>query len=146
MPALEITCSHVDVENVQCAARSFQIGANATPPFAVQPRDVQIVRVQNRPPAENCIPIRPAPPMACTPKGAFEPQLRCERLDLPFSGVTISEDFLERDDIAIETGENVCDAFDRRPSIDTPSFMDVVGDNPHTEILPRSKSGTSRTC
>jgi hypothetical protein len=65
---------------------------------------------------------------------------------LPFSGFTISEDFLERDDIGIETGENICDAFDRRPSIDTSSFMDVVGDDPHTEILPRSNAGTSQTC
>src|SRR5262245_33525193 len=104
------------------------------------------MRVENRPPAENCIPIRPSSPMTSTSKGAFEPQSRCERLDLPFSGFTISEDFLERDDIAIKTSKNICDAFDRRASIDASSFMDVVGDDPHTEILPRSSAGTSPTC
>src|SRR5262245_19646200 len=83
--------------------------------------------------------------MGRTPKRAFEPQFRCECLDLAFSRFTISEDFLERDDIGIETRENICDAFDRRPSIDTSSFMDVVGDDPHTEILPRSNAGISRT-
>jgi hypothetical protein len=65
---------------------------------------------------------------------------------LSLSGFTISEDLLERDNVGIETAEDVRDAFDRRAAIHTSPFMDVVGDDPHTGILPRSKACTSRMC
>src|SRR5437879_4893434 len=60
MPPLEITCAHVNVEDVQRAERGFQIGSDAASPSVMRPGQIHVGRPGDWPPAQECIAVRPA--------------------------------------------------------------------------------------
>jgi hypothetical protein len=97
----------------------------------VQPRDVHVPRFQDRPSCKDRVTVGPSPMMSRAAESRLHTQGGGERFNLSFSSLTEREDFLERDDVGVQIGQNVRDPFDRCPAIDSTAFVNVVGHDPH---------------
>ena len=71
-------------------------------------------------------------------KSRVQAELRCQRFHLSFARLTNRKNFLERNDIRVEIRQNLSYPPSRSASVHSPRLVDIVGDDSHTEILPRS--------
>src|SRR5262245_33012396 len=79
--------------------------------------------------------------MSRAPEGRTQSQFCRQRLNLALMGIALGEDLLQCDDIAIEFCKHLRDPLGRNTPVHTASFVDVISDNAHTEILPFCASG-----
>ena len=72
-------------------------------------------------------------------EGCVQTQVISEGFNLPRMRIADCEDLLKRDDVCLQTLEYFLYAFDGYASVHSTGFVDVVRDDPHKEILPRSR-------
>src|SRR5690349_7384985 len=65
VPPFKVSCSHVDVVDVQHAPRCSDVSAYAATPFSRSPRDIHISPLQNGPARQDCVSVGSSFVMTC---------------------------------------------------------------------------------
>src|SRR5262245_3488611 len=118
MPPLEISCSHVDVVNVQNSFGSLDVCANAATLLARSPGNIHVSRFQYWPAREYCVSVRTASVVARTTKRRIHIKFLGDGFNLSLMGIADCVDFLKRNNVGLQVGEYVHNSLEAHAAID----------------------------
>src|SRR5687767_12393037 len=113
MSPFEEACPHVNVEYVQGAEGSFQVGSDAAPLRVICPGNIHVPRREDRPPAQDRVTVRYATAMSIAAKGRVHAERFTQHFYLTVTRVARRENFLQRDDVGVKLGKHLLYSLDR---------------------------------
>src|SRR5215213_7515435 len=129
--ALEKRCPEMNVEKLQslmhAAERDF--GEKTAARLALVDADVEILRVPDRQTAQNRVAVKPAFNAPVFAEEKIHLQFFGDKFGLMLALVSVSmtQNFLQSDDISIDFPQNFRNSFRREPPVNADAFVDVVG-------------------
>ena len=135
LPPFEECGSKVNIVDVDSSEiGKLQIDMETTSAFPPRNRDVEVPLVGDPEVRQHRIAVQATLMEAILPEIQFETELfrQKTRLILLETSVVGRDDLLERDYVGIQFPEHIRDAHRTGPQIETPAFVDVVGDYPES--------------